>query len=162
MSIFRYFLTCRCFILNFYFSTGQFLRWKHKLVNPFSPSVNQELSVPWFEDKLQSFRLFCQFSYLLLNEPNEISKKQGLRNYTTNAFFFFACLLFFLFLTRSGNWGVKRGKFSVTGHICYIVGPQTLNHEKNLKHHLVLCLLPFTWEAPCSHTYVKNHSVKEF
>lgn len=139
MSIFRYFLTCRSFILNFYFSSGQFLHWKHRLVNLFSPSVSQELRVPWFEDKLQSFRLFCQFSYFLLNEPNEISKKQGLRNYTTNAFFFF-CLPFFLFLTRSDNWGVKRGKFSVTGHICYIVGPQTLNHEKNLKHHLVLCL----------------------
>ena len=124
---------------QFYFSSGQFLRWKHKLVNLFSPSVNQELSEPWFEDQLQSFRLFCQFSYFLLNKPNEISKKQALRNYTTNVFFFFFCLLFFLFLTRSDNWGEEIGKFSVTGRICYTVGPQTLDHEKNLKNHLVLC-----------------------
>ena len=130
----------------------------------FSPAVNLELNVPWFEDKLQSFKLFSQFSYFLLNEPNEISKKQGLRNYTTNAFFFFFCLLFFfLFLTRSDNRGVETGKFSVTGHICYIVGPQTLNHKKKpQKSSSLVFLSPFTWEAPCSHAYMKIHSVKEF
>lgn len=118
MSIFRYFLTCRSFILNFYFSSGQFLHWKHKLVNLFSPSVSQELRVPWFEDKLQSFRLFCQFSYFLLNEPNEISKKQGLRNYTTNAFFFFLLAFFPLF---DQKWQLRSKKGEIFCHRTYLL-----------------------------------------